>query len=59
MTDEQTMVVRIRAELVPLIDAVVETDADQYGIRRYNSRKDVVTQAVKEFLDRRRKEAKR
>jgi len=52
MAEEKTDIVRIRAELIPLIDDVVDNEKDEYGIERYHSRKDVVSQAVKEFLDR-------
>jgi len=55
--DEKYDVVRIRAELIPLIDKIVDENKDRFGIQKYRSRQEVVSQALREFLDRQAKEA--
>ena len=43
-------VVRIADELLPYLDAAVEQVQDEFGMRRYRSRADVVNDAVKELV---------
>ena len=50
-------VVRIRAELLPHIDEVVEQEKDEFGTPKFRSRQEVVSKAVKEFLKELAKEA--
>jgi hypothetical protein len=49
-------VVKIAPELLPLLDQVAEKSKDEFGVRRYRSRKDVVDEAVRRFLRELRKE---
>jgi len=42
--------VRISDELIPLIDKVIDTSIDEFGIKKFKSRKDLIDEAVKEFL---------
>ena len=42
--------VKIPKELIPHIDRVVESTKDSFGLRRFRSRNDFVTEAVKHFL---------
>ena len=43
-------VVRIPAELLVMIEKIVREEKDQFGMPKYHSRSEVVTEAVKEFL---------
>lgn len=43
-------VVRIADELLPYLDAAVEQVQDEFGMKRYRSRADVVNDAVKELV---------
>jgi Arc/MetJ-type ribon-helix-helix transcriptional regulator len=43
--------VRIRGELVPHLEELVENAKDQYGIPLFDSVSDAVSQAVKELLN--------
>lgn len=56
--DENYDVVRIQKALLPLIDKLIDEDKDHFGTQNYRSRQVVVSQAVKEFLDKRLKEIK-
>ena len=49
-------VVRIPAELLVIIEKMVREEKDQFGMPKYRSRSEVVTEAVKEFLSKREKE---
>lgn len=42
---------RIRGELVPHLEELVENAKDQYGIPLFDSVSDAVSQAVKELLN--------
>jgi len=39
--------------LIPLIDKVIETTFDEFGDKKFGSRKDVVDEAVKDFMKQR------
>ena len=43
--------VRIAGELMEPLKELVENAKDEYGIPKFRSKSDAVTQAVKEFLD--------
>ena len=47
---EQQGVVKISPELFPAIDKVVEETKDEYGVRRFKSRRELVDEAVRQFL---------
>jgi hypothetical protein len=49
-------VVRIATELLSPIDNAVKTAKDEFGVKRFKSRKDVVDEAVRRFLRELRKE---
>ena len=48
--EESTKTVRIAAELIPPLEKLVENEKDEFGIQKFRSKTDAVTQAVKEFL---------
>ena len=41
---------RLRAELLPHIEKAIEQEKDEFGVPRFRSRADFVTEAVKELL---------
>lgn len=43
-------VVRIADELLPYLDAAIDQVQDEFGMKRYRSRADVVNDAVKELI---------
>ena len=51
MMSQKTRTVRIRRELIPPLEELVEKAKDQYGIPLFNSVSAAVSQAVKELLD--------
>ena len=50
MDEEKYDVVRIRAELIPLIDKLVDETKDEYGTPVFHSRQEVVSEGVKLVL---------
>ena len=51
MSEEDTCgVVRIRLELLPLMDELIKHAKDEAGIPLFKSRQDIATKAVREFL---------
>jgi hypothetical protein len=44
--------VRVETQLLPYIDGLVDEAKDEFGVSLYNSRKDVIEDAVKRFLKR-------
>jgi len=42
--------VRIRAELIPALEKLIETKKDEFGMLMFRSKTDAVTEAVKELL---------
>ena len=51
MVSQKWITVRIRRELIPPLEELVEKAKDQYGIPLFSSKSAAVSQAVKEFLD--------
>ena len=43
--------VRIAGELIKPLEKLVENEKDEFGIQKFRSKADAVTQAVKDFLE--------
>ena len=43
--------IRISTVFIPLIDQVIEHEKDEFGIAKYDSRRDVADDAIKCFLE--------
>ena len=49
--------VRVPTELLKAIDEFIKTQIDEFGLPKYSSKSDVVTEAIKEFLKKHKEEA--
>ena len=47
---EDLVTVKIRREVIPGLEHIVEKVKDEFGIPKFRSKADAVTEAVKEFL---------
>lgn len=49
--------VRVPTEILKAIDEFMKNQIDEFGLPKYRSKSDVVTEAIKEFLKKHREEA--